>query len=127
MVAHEWKREIEELCRTASGHVPGSKGYFKKYQKVLSKYVATLTEDDRTQYEAMAKEWTERSPPATVQQKSASLVVTFDPNLQEARMAEKYTQQYVKEFSEQMWKQLGIRVFVLTAHKDTAGTIDVSE
>ena len=32
------------------------------------------------------EEWTERSPPATVQQKSASLVVTFDPNLQEARM-----------------------------------------
>jgi hypothetical protein len=75
----------------------------------------------------MAKEWTERSPPAGVQQKLAHALVTFDRNSPEVRMAEKYAQQYVKEFSEQMWKQLGIRVFVLTAHKDTAGTIDVAE
>lgn len=42
-------------------------------------------------------------------------------------MAEKHADRYVKEFAKKMWTQLGIRVFVLTAHKDMSGTIDVAE
>jgi hypothetical protein len=42
-------------------------------------------------------------------------------------MAEKHAHQYVKQFAQQMWRQLGMRVFVLSGHVDTLGTIDISE
>ena len=42
-------------------------------------------------------------------------------------MAEKHADAYMKQFAEQMWMQLGMRVFILTAHKDTLGAIDIAE
>jgi choline kinase len=62
------KGEIDELCRTASGKAGGSTGFFSVYQKVLSKFVERLTEEDKQKYRKMAEEWTERSPPEAVQQ-----------------------------------------------------------
>ncbi len=42
-------------------------------------------------------------------------------------MAEKHAHAYLKQFAEQMWMQLGMRVFILTAHKDSLGSIDIAE
>lgn len=43
------------------------------------------------------------------------------------RNAEKYGEQYVKEFAAQMLKHLGMRVFVLTAHKDTKDVVAIAQ
>jgi hypothetical protein len=69
VVGHEKKAELEQLCREKSGHLPGSKQYFGVYQTVLSDVVKALSAQDRERYENMAKEWTERRPPAELQQK----------------------------------------------------------
>jgi hypothetical protein len=42
-------------------------------------------------------------------------------------MAEKHAHNYVKQFAQQMWMQLGLKVFILSAHKDSLGTIDIAE
>jgi len=39
------------------------------YQSVLSDFVKALSQEDREQFETMAKEWTEQRPPAELQQK----------------------------------------------------------
>jgi hypothetical protein len=43
------------------------------------------------------------------------------------REAEKKGGQYVKGFAEQMFKQLGMRIWVLSTHLDEKGTICVSQ
>lgn len=115
------------MCRVASGDIPGSAKYFEKYQTVLSQYVGKLPKEDLAKYQQMAKEWTERSPPVEVQQKYEIFFKLLRMFSFFHRMAEKHSQQYVKEFAEQMWRQLRMRVFVLTAHVDTSGCIDISE
>ena len=42
------------------------------------------------------------------------------------RAAESHGGRYVKEFSRQMWLQLGMRVVVLSAHHDTNGTLSLA-
>jgi hypothetical protein len=69
VAGHERKAEVEALCREASGHPPGSSEYLGYYQTVLAKFVKKLSKEDREKYQAMAKEWTERSPPAELQRK----------------------------------------------------------
>jgi hypothetical protein len=41
-------------------------------------------------------------------------------------MAEIHGAQYVKEFAQQMWTQLGMRVLVLSAHHDTNGVLPLA-
>jgi len=43
-----------------------------------------------------------------------------------SRMAELHGGQYVKEFANQMFMQLGMRVLVLSAHHDTTGTLSLA-
>jgi len=70
VVGHERKAELEVLCRAAApGHLPGSRGYLKKYQKVLTEFVETLPAEDKNRYTQMAQEWSDRCPPVEVQQK----------------------------------------------------------
>jgi hypothetical protein len=64
-------KEVEQLCREHSQAVPGERDYLKSYQKVLKTYVETITEDQHARYQEMANEWSERSPPPEVQQRSA--------------------------------------------------------
>jgi hypothetical protein len=42
------------------------------------------------------------------------------------RAAETHGGRYVQEFCCQMWKQLGMRVLVLSAHHDTNGTLSLA-
>jgi hypothetical protein len=62
-------KEIEQLCRKHSQAVPGEKSYLKSYQKVLKTYTEGLPEDQQTQYQETANEWSDRSPPPEIQQR----------------------------------------------------------
>ena len=46
--------------------------------------------------------------------------------MQPNRMAETHAGQYVKEFAQQMYRQLGMRVLVMSAHHDTQGLLSLS-
>ena len=80
-------------------------------------------------YETMAKECTERFHQRGVQQKLAHALVTFDRNSPEAEWP-KRGRPAIRQRIFELHAGVGcfrIRAFVLTAHKDTAGTIDVAE
>jgi len=42
------------------------------------------------------------------------------------RMAELHAPKYIKQFARIMWRQCGIRMFVLEAHKDTKGELCIA-
>ncbi len=63
------QKEVEQLCRTRSQAVPGERAYLKSYQNVLKTYTESLPVDQQMQYQEMANEWSDRSPPEEVQQK----------------------------------------------------------
>jgi hypothetical protein len=69
VAGYERKAKVEALCREASGHPPGSSEYLGHYQTVLAKFVKGLPKKELEKYQAMAKEWTERSPPPELQRK----------------------------------------------------------
>ena len=61
--------EIEQLCRTHSQAAPGEKLYLKSYQTVLKTFTESLSEDQQTQYQETADEWSNWSPSQEVQQR----------------------------------------------------------
>jgi hypothetical protein len=63
------QKEVEQLCRTRSQAVPGETAYLKSYQGVLKTYAESLSADRQTQYQEMANEWSDRSPPKEVQRR----------------------------------------------------------
>ena len=63
-------KEVEQLCRTRSQAVPGEAAYLKSYQNALKTYAESLPEDQQAQYQEMAINWTNQSPPQDVQQRS---------------------------------------------------------
>jgi hypothetical protein len=64
------QKEVERLCRAQSQAVPGEIAYLGCYQQVLKTYAESLSVDQQTQYQEMADEWSDRSPPQEVQQRS---------------------------------------------------------
>lgn len=121
------KQQIEDLCRQKTNSEPGSKSYLAGYQKALASVVDNLGEEEVEEYSAMAKVWNNTSPPVDVQRRYVSVYISYRTVSQWVpRMAELHGAQYVKEFSKQMFMQLGMRVLVLSAHHDTTGTLSLA-
>jgi hypothetical protein len=114
------QKEVEKLCRTRSQAVPGERAYSKSYQKVLKTYTESLSADQQMQYQEMADEWSDQSPPQEVQQRSFLLMVTCHAPIDHLyRTAELHGAKYIKQFARVMWKQCGMRLIVFEMHKDT--------
>src|ERR1700733_7004057 len=69
VVGHVLKTQVEELCKDKTGASPGTKEYIAGYQTALKEGVDDLSAEDRQRYEAMAEDWTNRSPPIEVQRR----------------------------------------------------------
>lgn len=69
VVGHVLKAEVEETCKEMTDSSPGTKEYITGYQTALKQVVDELSAEDRQRYDAMAEEWTNRSPPAEVQRR----------------------------------------------------------
>jgi hypothetical protein len=63
------KVEIEQICKENTAATPGTKAYMGGYQKALAQVVDGLTEEEETEYQILAEEWTKQSPPTEVQQR----------------------------------------------------------
>ncbi len=70
VVGHIRKSEVDILCCEKSGAGRGSKEYLGAYQTVLSAYVNGLSASEKAEFDDMAVEWNERSPPEDVQRRS---------------------------------------------------------
>jgi hypothetical protein len=63
------RSEIQDVCEKATKSKPGQSKYLAGYQKALAEVVSGLSEEEESEYRALAVEWTKKSPPQELQRK----------------------------------------------------------
>ncbi|KAG1844086.1 hypothetical protein C8R48DRAFT_780373 [Suillus tomentosus] len=108
MVVYQQKREeVLQRIEDESGVKPGDPGMFKHYQAVVKRVMAELDDDELEKAKETAKEWSNNCPPPDIQ----------------AQVARKKGPAYMEHFSNEMWRQCGMRVFVMSAWKNEKGKV----
>ncbi|KAG1747320.1 hypothetical protein EDB19DRAFT_1826080 [Suillus lakei] len=92
------KEEIIEK----TGAMPGSKEFIERYQATLTAVMASLSKEELEEAQDTAIEWSAKAPPAAVQ-------VDF---------AKKKAPSLMKDLVTKLWKQAGMRIFILSAWKE---------
>ena len=80
---------------------------FKYYQVAVKSVMAELSDDELEKAKGTAEEWSNNFPPPEIQ----------------AQVARKKGPAYMEHFSKEMWRQCGMRVFVMSAWKNEKGEV----
>ncbi|KAI6141638.1 hypothetical protein BKA82DRAFT_155769 [Pisolithus tinctorius] len=102
------KKDIQQVLGKATIQ-PGTSAMIKHYQLAIQKVVQLLTKAELDQAAHLVKEWNEIKPPPKAQ----------------AEAATSKGQKYAKQFVDDMWKQCGMRVVIMSAWKDKDGKVMV--
>jgi hypothetical protein len=105
VINHQRREEIIEL----TGGRAGDKDMIGNYQAALNTVLKGMTDEERQLAEETAEEWTNKAPPPEVQ----------------AIFADKKADAVAKSFASHMWKQGGVRVFVMSAWKKADGDVRI--
>ncbi|KAG1880220.1 uncharacterized protein F5891DRAFT_991470 [Suillus fuscotomentosus] len=84
-----------------TGARPGSKTFIERYQSTLTAIMASLSKEELEEAQNTAIEWSDKAPPAAVQ----------------ADFAKKKAPGMMKDLATKLWKQAGMRIFILSAWK----------
>ncbi|KAG1751480.1 uncharacterized protein EDB91DRAFT_1078257 [Suillus paluster] len=85
----------------------GGQDMFKHYQATIQKVIEELLDDELEKAKETAEEWSHSIPPPEIQ----------------VQVAGKNGPAYMEHFSNEMWRQCGMRVFVLSAWKNEQGQV----
>ncbi|KAI9433196.1 hypothetical protein H4582DRAFT_2082678 [Lactarius indigo] len=96
------RQELDKMAVEMSGSTSGSRSYLGCYRKAVKLIDERLDEDTRVKYRAEAKKWAEQGVPPRQQQ----------------RMFEKHGIHTIRDFSETMYRQYGVRVAILGGYCD---------
>ncbi|KAG1886302.1 hypothetical protein F4604DRAFT_1675936 [Suillus subluteus] len=108
MVVYQQKREeVLKRIEEESGAKPGDPGMFKHYQAAVKRVISELDDDELEKAKETAEEWSNNCPPPEIQ----------------AQVARKKGPAYMEHFSNEMWRQCGMRVFVMSAWKNEKGEV----
>ncbi|KAG1800196.1 uncharacterized protein HD556DRAFT_1505397 [Suillus plorans] len=108
MVVYQQKREeVLKRIEDESGVKPGDPGMFKHYQVAVKRVMAELDDDELEKAKETVEEWSNNCPPPEIQ----------------AQVARKKGPAYMEHFSNGMWRQCGMRVFVMSAWKNEKGEV----
>jgi len=108
MVIYQQKREeVLQRIEDESREKPGGPGMFKHYQTAVKRVMAELSNDEFEKAKETAEEWSDNLPPPEIQ----------------AQVARKKGPAYMEHFSKEMWRQCGMRVFVMSAWKNEQGEV----
>ncbi|KAG2139869.1 uncharacterized protein EDB93DRAFT_1252990 [Suillus bovinus] len=99
--------EVLKRIEEESGAKPGDPGMFKHYQVAVKRVMAELSDDKLEKVKETAEEWSNNCPPPEIQ----------------AQVAHKKGPAYMEHFLKEMWRQCGMRVFVLSAWKNEQGEV----
>jgi hypothetical protein len=100
MVVYQQKRkEVLKRIEDESRVKLGDPGMFKYYQAAVKRVVAKLDDDELEKAKETAEQWSNNCPPPEIQ----------------AQVARKKGLAYMEYFSNEMWRQCGMRVFVMSA------------
>ena len=102
---------------------PGSGAYLGCYKKAIKAIEEGLDEDTRQKYRAQAMKWSEQQPPPHQQQRYVRnhSIRSEATKFHRLRMFEKHGPRALWEFSENMYRQLGVRVVILAGYCDGEG------
>ncbi|KAG1877182.1 hypothetical protein F4604DRAFT_1924241 [Suillus subluteus] len=108
MVVYQQKREeVLKRIEEESGVKPGDPGMFKHYQAAVKRVISELDDNELEKAKETAEEWSNNCPPPEIQ----------------AQVAHKKGPAYMEHFSNEMWRQCGMQVFVMSAWKNEKGEV----
>ncbi|KAG2141391.1 uncharacterized protein EDB93DRAFT_1089401 [Suillus bovinus] len=99
VIYQENQEEVLKRIEDKSGEKTGDPGMFKHYQVAVKRVMAELSDDELEKAKETAEEWSNNCPPPKIQ----------------AQVAHQKGPAYMEHFSKEMWRQCGMRVFVLSA------------
>ncbi|KAG2347674.1 hypothetical protein BDR05DRAFT_996755 [Suillus weaverae] len=99
-----YKKEIIEKTRAR----PGGKEMIKNYQGAVNAIMAGLCDEQLEEAKKTAIEWSSKAPPTNVQ----------------AEFAQKKAPCMMKDLATQLWRQAGMRIFILSAWKTEEGELE---
>ncbi|KAG1867313.1 hypothetical protein F4604DRAFT_1682549 [Suillus subluteus] len=109
MVVYQQKREeVLKRIEEESGAKPGDPGMFKHYQAAVKRVISELDDNELEKVKETAEEWSNNCPPPEIQ----------------AQVARKKGPAYMEHFSNEMWRQCGMRVFVMHDDNEALGDGD---
>jgi hypothetical protein len=101
-----WDKVLTRI-EDKSGVKPGGPGMFKHYQVSVKRVMAELDNNELVKAKETVEEWSNNFPPPKIQ----------------AEVACKKGPAYMEHFLNKMWRQCGMRVFVLSAWKNEKGEV----
>ncbi|KAG2111302.1 uncharacterized protein F5147DRAFT_772022 [Suillus discolor] len=104
----EQQRKEEIIEKT--GAMPGSKKFIERYQTTLTAVMASLSKEQLEEAQKTAIKWSDKAPPAGVQ----------------ADFAKKKAPGMMKDLATKLWKQAGMRIFILSAWKAEEGEVRIN-
>ncbi|KAG1728211.1 hypothetical protein EDB19DRAFT_1913862 [Suillus lakei] len=108
MVIYQQKwEEVLKRIKEESGAKPGGPGMFKHYQMAVKRVMTELSDDKLEKAKETAEEWSNNFPPPEIQ----------------AQVARKKGPAYMEHFLKEMWRQCGMRMFVMLAWKNEQGEV----
>ncbi|KAG2141446.1 uncharacterized protein EDB93DRAFT_1252587 [Suillus bovinus] len=106
VIEHQYKKEIIEK----TGGRPGGKEMIKNYQGAVNTIMGGLSEEQLEEAKKTAIEWSSKAPPMDVQ----------------AEFAQKKAPGMMKDLATQLWRQAGMRIFILSAWKTEEGEVRIN-
>ncbi|KAG2087464.1 uncharacterized protein F5147DRAFT_781336 [Suillus discolor] len=106
VIEHQYKKEIFEK----TGARPGGKEMIKLYQGAVNAIMAGLSEEQLEEANKTEIEWSSSAPPTDVQ----------------AEFAQKKAPGMMKDLATQLWRQAGMRIFILSAWKTEEGEVRIN-
>ncbi|KAG1842541.1 hypothetical protein F4604DRAFT_1689884 [Suillus subluteus] len=108
MVVYQQKREeVLKRIEEESGAKPGDPSMFKHYQEAVKRVISELDDDELEKAKETTEEWSNNCPPPEIQ----------------AQVTCKKGPAYMEHFSNEMWRQCGMRVFMMSAWKNEKGEV----
>ena len=107
VVSHDKRDEVLQRIADETGLKPGDPQMFKYYQGTVNKVVDEMPANEMEIAKETAEKWSNDFPPPEIQ----------------ASVATKRGPKYIEHFAEEMWRQCGMRVFMVTAWKDEKGEV----
>ncbi|KAG2143571.1 uncharacterized protein EDB93DRAFT_1251984 [Suillus bovinus] len=106
VIERQYKKEIIEK----TGGRLGGKEMIKNYQGAVNAIMGGLSEEQLEEAKKTAIEWSSKAPPMDVQ----------------AEFAQKKALGMMKDLATQLWRQAGIRIFILSAWKTEEGEVRIN-
>ncbi|KAG1722446.1 uncharacterized protein EDB91DRAFT_1088135 [Suillus paluster] len=108
MVVYQQNRDdVLKKIEAEYGVKPGAPDMFKYYQATIQKAMEELSDEELEKAKEKANKWSNNIPPPEIQ----------------VQVTSKKGPAYMEHFSNEMWRQCGMRVFVLSTWKNEQGQV----